>query len=809
MDDRYLYFALSDPDFFDVPWARREADDIDLTGHVPDDWDRQAHGAWQLFGAPRVELPAAGWKIHLSVVPADAPGAFADLADTCVKHHVCFKTLRDIPLVRASHGKYAPQSLSDKVATAYPTSVTELVAVIDDLVPRLAGTRGPAVLGDLNHPQVPLGVRWGAYREHWVEAPDGRSVPGVEDLNGGVRPDQRRTKTAGADTCHPPPSEVQSRFSRDRVVESLAVSEATLLHRSNAGGVYRARLATGQVVVIKEARHWTGFDAAGNDAVTRLRHERCVLRHLSTTKVAPELVAYWERDDADFLVMEAIDGPNLSELVSRNHPRGRPDATREARATFDRWAAQIMANLRAAVGHMHDLGVAHGDLQPANVVVGADGLRLVDFEGARLGDHQVSRAIGTPGFICATEEPFTRDSRALDRIALMLEEPDALLLDRRPDLEPVLAARAPAHSATTGDWIQRLAEGILARATPERPDRLFPGGIEQFTVPLGGRNLLSGAAGVLLTLRHILGEVDAQHVDWLADLSETASTCRGFGEGIDGIAWALAALGRAEAAARIIDGVSVDAPSDLSWARGRAGVAVALAELSATLDRQDLRRRALMMTESVVRDVHDQHHRVRGLGLLEGWSGVCLALLRVADVLGLDLREAALEAARREIALLEPRGECLVATPNGRLRTGIGHGSGGAVLALAALGTDNSPLVEARRRAGLSTELAVGPVGGLLDGLAGDVLVLEALGLPRAANLRRDRCTWHCVPTGRGWSALGSQRLRCSDDLATGTAGVLLALCGDADGALSEVIALPIWRDRSNAPTVSSPPMTP
>lgn len=791
MDERYLYFAMADPDVFDVPWAAPDPDPVDVADLVPAAWGRREEGPWHLCRPPALSLPPAGWKVHVATTVEHAEGTLRELARACVALEVPFKVLRGHRLVRAGHLKYSPRSLSAKAGTAYPCDEDALVAVVTALEVGLAGMTAPAVPGDVDHATAPIGLRWGAFTGEWVEAPDGRVVPGVRSSDGAARHDDR----LGA--APPLPARLAARFG-PTPDEPLPVEDVAVLHRSNAGGVYRARLtANGRPVVLKEARHHTGLDGDGVDAVTRLHHERVALQALSGSGVAPEVVDLWRRADADFLVIEHVDGPNLATAIGRRHPDGIPWSTPADRVDHTRWAGAVVDELRDLVGRMRARGVLHGDLQPANIVVGPDGLRLVDFEGAVVGGHAVTGAIGTPGYVPMAGEARDRDTFAVDRIARVLSDPDALLLDRRPDLEPRLAGGSPSEDGPAADqWRRRLLDGVLARATPQRTDRLFPGGIEQFTRPLGGHDLASGAAGVLLALATSGHDVDPAHLDWLAGLPARSTSCRGLLEGVDGIALALARLGRPDAAARLAPGLLADAPRGLSWSRGRAGAAGALAELAGLLGDDRLASHAAALTRSVVADTLDDAAGPRSPGLLTGWAGVALGLLRAGELLDLDTGPAARAALHREIAALTPRGDCLVALPGGRVRTGLAHGSAATLLAIAALGPDrlDQHLADAAEPLRRTTTRSAAPVAGLLDGRAGEIAVLAATGTaPVLEELRerRERCTWHCVPTSRGWSTLGAQRLRCSDDLATGSAGVLLALADDPAAAVARALGLP------------------
>ena len=87
----------------------------------------------------------------------------------------------------------------------------------------------------------------------------------------------------------------------------------------------------------------------------------------------------------------------------------------------------------------------------------------------------------------------------------------------------IVGAKRPASSrwrlALPGkaEWTDvraALTKAIVASATPERDDRLFPGDIAQFQ-PGGGINLATGAAGVLYALARTGAGRFPEYDDWL------------------------------------------------------------------------------------------------------------------------------------------------------------------------------------------------------------------------------------------------------------------------------------------------------
>ncbi len=183
----------------------------------------------------------------------------------------------------------------------------------------------------------------------------------------------------------------------------------------------------------------------------------------------------------------------------------------------------------------------------------------------------------------------------------------------------------------------------------------------------------------------------------------------------------------------------------------------------------------------------------RRAGLLRGASGPALFLLRQYERTGEPrLLAAAAEALRRDLAVcvVQKAGGGLEVDEGWRTLPYLGDGSAGIGLVLDDLVAHAPDLAGEfeRAREGIvtaaSSRFYAQP--GLLQGRAGLILHLARTTTPGAA---RERLAQQV--SGLGWLAMayqgqlafpGHQMMRLSMDLATGTAGCLLALASALDG---------------------------
>ena len=338
-----------------------------------------------------------------------------------------------------------------------------------------------------------------------------------------------------------------------------------------------------------------------------------------------------------------------------------------------------------------------------------------------------------------------------------------------------------------GDWHglrTELAEGVLAGATPERPDRLFPGDAEQFFSPLGGAGFAHGAAGVLWALDRAGLAVREEHLDWLTRAARAVEEpTPGFFRGLGGIAFALDALGRTDEARELLDrgGRAADLDRlDAGLYDGLAGVGLTGLHLGRRTGDRELLDAAHEITDRLLE--HEEQKTAPGLA--RGASGGALFLLRMYEHTGdTALLDRAEQWLRADLEGLGWTADGFGRDAAGRLpMIGTGCGGTGMVLHDLLAHRPDQELARARDAVLDATALAFTPQAGLFHGRAGVVQVLLHLtgGRADAERLRPHLAGFglHAVRDGGHPAFLGQECLRISHDLATGTSGVLLALGG-------------------------------
>ncbi|MGK5731771.1 class III lanthionine synthetase LanKC [Streptomyces sp. URMC 124] len=859
----YDRFYTADPDFFEFPERLDDAAERLPAAHrtPPKGWERTDAGWWVALRPRAVEPPAQGWRIHVSVTLPRLPRAAEIVRGFCLRHGIPFDVVRSVAAVRALGDEHADRLTGADLMTLYPADEAVLAGALTELTTLLDTLPGPYVLGGLRHRSGPLYVRYGSSgARRCPEASGGRAdgragsagepgdepalVPALQRPDGSLVPENRRPVFRCPDWV-PLPAVLGPDLAALHTAPDgpFPYRVRRALNLTNGGGTYLATdSVTGATVVLREARPHAGLDLRGDDAVTRLSHERAVLARLAGLDCVPRSLGHHVHAGHHFLAVEHVEGRSLAEAAAAAFPLTSDERAAAEAPGYAAWALETVAAVGGALRALHSRGLRLGELNPKNVLLRADGrVVLVDFETATdLADDRAP-ALGEEGF---TAPPGLRGAEAsaflLDALRLWLllpvpyRSPATLrVLTAAVDelyplpagfggrllsgLRPEGAAPAEDHAGTLAaerpDWPavrDSLVAGIHAMATPEREDRLFPC---TPTGPgsLGGYAFDYGAAGVLYALHRVGAQVPPEYVAWLVAATERDPAPRpGLYDGLHGVALTLDLLGRREQALEVLARCR---PLDARAVRpdlagGKAGIALNLLRFARITGDAALHEGALRIADELAGLVTSgplaaRHGVPPPCGLLHGAAGIALLFLHLYEESGatrhLDLADLAvgLDADRctvradgaltlfdgtHHLPYLHGGSSGLAFPLRGLLR----HRPGGARAVTLAAVRDTCRALYVRN-------------SGLLRGRAGAIATLAALdgplpapaddhgsggegGAEPAVLTQIRRLAWY-AHSYRGHLAFpGFRMLRLSADLATGSAGVLLALASAFEG---------------------------
>lgn len=842
MRQEYLSFCTNNAYFYDISRSHPSSDFKVANSCTPEGWTRLEDEQWIRSIPEKVPLPAQGWKVHLSGCPENAERIVEIVSSYCTSRKIAFKFLRSRRVVFYRNSKYASRSSSGKLITIYPVNESQLASICDELGEQLRGEKGPYILTDLRIDEGPLHVRYGSFLFRSC-VHDGEQVPAIAGPDGTLVPDRRDPVFKLPDWVTLPDFLQHHWETRNAVnIAALPYEIESALHFSNGGGVYAGRdKRDGRKIVLKEARPYAGLSTDGLDAIARQAHEQKVLERLLGIRGVPQLIDSFFVADHAFTVVDFIEGVTLNKAQVQRYPLATSPTDEQQCRLYAQWAMGILQQIEETVDAIHERGIVFGDLHTSNVMVRPDDtIALIDFEVAWEVTNEKRQTLAAPGFVAPPDRKgldIDRYALACLRLALFLPLPALLALD--PSKATHFSKIIQEHFPVPQEWLDEavsvilgqksvgsfsspppspglmdwqgirdsLCQSILSTATPERDDRLFPGDIAQFST--GGTNFAHGAAGVMYTLDVTGCGRYPDHERWLLERSTRidAKTLFGFYEGLHGVAYVLNHLGHRNEALRVID-VCLSRPwepcaPDLR--DGLSGIGLNLAHFADVTGDAALNSAAMRALDIVVDRLctfakTPDCIEDRSAGLLRGWTGSALFFIRMYERTNEPLL---LDYAAR--ALRADLGQC-VKRENGQLQVNEGWrtmpylGSGSVGIGMVLHQYLAHRIDEELLQAEIAIEKAAQSIfyvqSGLFNGRAGMLLYLSQRSVDKSGLRPRlieqvQRLSWHKVRFHDGPAFPGEQLLRLSMDLATGTAGVLLAL----GAALSEsTIALPFLK---------------
>lgn len=651
-------------------------------------------------------LPQAGWKIHLSTIPAQAIELLSRAARICLKTRTPFKHLTGFKELFLASQKYTPRAASGKFITIYPRDDTEFLSLLNILEDETSDFSGPYILSDTKYRCGPVYYRYGGF----VPTPflsSGRRTYGLVAPTGELLEDSRKPYAVVPDFVEVPESIKESVYRRlspnsetaKTVLFPYIVEKA--LHFSSSGGVYLAHHAddSSQKYVIKEARKYTGYSSFDISATDRLENEAKMLKSLSGKVKVPRFYEFRHVEEHRYLVQGYVAGSTLQKWIAKEFPFSLDQADISA---YSAKAAVVGAGIIDLVHKIHDLGYALMDIQPNNFVVSPDlEVTLIDLEAVGRLDEDNRYAIGTPGYVPI--KPTTnmmRDQYALCMLLLYIFWPSlasgfstatvharvARIKEHYPGsvykmIEPEIAAGTePILDGLRWSFYQDpsrsshqilkkdLISGIQAsREANQDGRRLYPGDAVQFTVPGGTINVETGACGVALTLHRVGLNVDLD-ISWIVEkLKFVAMPFDGLLRGLSGVASALCEMGDFGAAdsilmrqRRVLRSSGMN-PTDFSV---RSGICGSVLSLISALKNGSRTAEVLLGEYSDTLRYHLKNHHDQlpysasgetgnPVGLFDGPAGVSLTCVALANLSGdswwLDYAELFME---RELSRL-------------------------------------------------------------------------------------------------------------------------------------------------------------
>lgn len=168
------------------------------------------------------------------------------------------------------------------------------------------------------------------------------------------------TRNAPVEPAEP---ELNLRFGQVQVTRELGVG--------GMGRVYKGQhLGLDVAVAVKTMSEALARDETGRQRFLREARTAAKLDHPNIVRV----LDVNEQDGVPYIVMEFVDGTDLSALLKKHGPLNGISALK------------VLAQVADGLAHAHSLGIVHRDIKPHNIFVGKDGR-------VKLGDFGLARAV--------------------------------------------------------------------------------------------------------------------------------------------------------------------------------------------------------------------------------------------------------------------------------------------------------------------------------------------------------------------------------------------------------------------------------
>ncbi len=179
----------------------------------------------------------------------------------------------------------------------------------------------------------------------------------------------------------------------------------------------------------------------GEKYVQRFRHEAQLAARLHHTNIV-SVFGVGEDHGFHYYVMDHIDGDSLNTVIARLKTKPKYPLIEESNRYH--WAANVAANVAAALAYAHAADILHRDIKPSNMILDHQGtIWITDFGLAKDGSRELNLTrtgdvIGTPQYLAPESLEGQYDQRSETYgVGLMLYE--------LVTLKPAYAAGSPAE----------------------------------------------------------------------------------------------------------------------------------------------------------------------------------------------------------------------------------------------------------------------------------------------------------------------------------------------------------------------------
>ncbi|MFK3936862.1 class III lanthionine synthetase LanKC [Alkalihalobacillus sp. NPDC078783] len=822
--------------YFEKSRSTRFQDDFELS-NLPSDClvsvDEVNGSPWKHYQFKGVRLPDQGWKIHVSANLDNAKQILLEISDVLIHHRVNFKHLRNVETLMTMNSKHANRSSSGKFMAIYPLNNDQFLFLLNQLHLRLESyEKGPYILSDKRWKEGNVYYRYGGFKSIYNE--EGNLC--IKDENGDLIPDKRTPfyhVPSFAQEFDEMLDSVNQREAGDNEQSRLDdYSMEKAIGFSNGGGIYLGvRKEDNLKVIIKEARPNAGLDAVSSDAVTRQKIEHDALVQLRDVIGVVNVIDYFKSWEHHFIVEEFIEGDNLHTWITKNYPFMKTASINE----YGSKIKVILTKIVEIIEEMHKRNVAMGDLQPANIIVSNHlDVTLIDFETAKHVDSKEKPGMRTTGFSSnQIVNSGARDWYAFKKIIRFCllpvstsEDLDELLFrthyrwikktygevfykfvkslrdkcDHQLSIYEEVVFKTQDDElneafVSTSSIIEGLKTGLEKNLIADQ--RLINGDIRQFELEGGKINVLTGGAGAAIALKRAGVETErieqwkTKYLD--ASLGDTKEW--GLFTGKTGVAVALFENGYREDAFGLLQNIEEEVDSsDISLRSGLSGIGLALISLYLEGGEPFYLQKAKSISTKVDSFINaDKPFQVKdwsavNIGLLDGWSGVSLFYSALYSVTkdendynrSLDLIKKDLDRSVRDQEL-----DVLQTMDNQeRLLPYLAGGSIGVGLAIWFLNQVSSQkhFQEELKQITNLSDIRCTISSGLLEG-AGGFLLLPSLNDEKETYTYQKESVLELlrlflIEKDNHLVFPGQFGFRLSDDLYSGSTGVLLALIG-------------------------------